>query len=275
MAIPNPDSSSSTNTATSADGKHRLNLSLDLRLAVTLLLLIIVGMLFAWKPWSDSASRTDDRTIKVTGEATLKAEPDEYVFSPSYTIQNSAGDRAAALAEMTKRSDELIAKLKALGVSDSQIKTNADSYDRGPVSAIYPEKPEISQPSYTLQLTVTVARRDQAQKVQDYLNTTTPTGTVTPYAGFSTAKRKELEDKARDEATKDARRKADQSAANLDFKLGGVKSVNDGNGFSTLPYLAERGVASDVASEPAPAELSVQPGQNELSYSVTVEYFVR
>ncbi len=52
--------------------------------------------------------------------------------------------------------------------------------------------------------------------------TTAPTGQVSPRPNFSDAKRKELESKARDEATKDARAKADQSARNLGFKVGKI-----------------------------------------------------
>lgn len=270
-------------TATAATvngkGKHKLNMSLDLRVVVILLLVVIAGMLFVWKPWSEAAtSAADSRTIKVTGEASLKAEPDEYVFSPMYTVQNSTSDQAAALEELSKKSQTIVDGLKALGIKDSQIKTNADGYNRGELLPINPTDPAAPKPTatYSLRLTITVTEREQAQKVQNYLNTTTPTGPVTPYANFSATKRKQLEDQARDAATKDARRKADQSANNLGFELGKVKSVSDGSGFGAIPF-AERGIASDTAvtTVPAPAELSVQPGENELSYSVSVEYFVK
>jgi uncharacterized protein YggE len=257
--------------------KNRINLSLDPRIIIALLLLVIVGMLAAWRPWTEMSetAATDARTVKVTGEATIKAEPDEFVFYPSYTVQNA--ERDAALAEMTKKSEEVIAKLKGLGVTDSQIKSNADSYSREIAPMPAPDRPGVSTtPSYTLQLTVTVAKKDQAQKVQDYLNTTAPTGTITPQASFSTAKRKELESKARDEATKDARAKADQSARNLGFKVGSVKTVSDGSGFGVgpMPY-STREMSVDSASPAMAPKLSVQPGENELNYSVTVEYYVK
>lgn len=246
---------------------------LDLRLVVVVLLIVIVGMLLAWRPWSDAGAADGSRTVSVTGEASLKAEPDEFVFSPVYTIKNA--DRSAALAEISQKSQELTTKLKELGVKDNQIKTNADSYDRGGTSYPMPVDPAVvPDPSYSLQLTITVTSRDQAQKVQDYLTSTTPTGTVTPYANFSTTKRKELESRARDEATKDARAKADQSAKNLGFKVGKVKTVNDGSGFGVMP-VNEMAFDSTTSSAPTQPRLAVQPGENELNYSVTVEYFVR
>lgn len=250
--------------------RNRITLSLDPRLIIALLLLVIIGMLAAWRPWSTTTpTGADARTVKVTGEATIKAEPDEFVFYPTYTLK--AADRDKALQAMTAKSDDVIAGLKKLGITDKQIKTNADSYDR---DYYKPMGPDSTEPSYTVQLTITAGSRDLAQKVQDYLSGTQPTGTISPSANFSTAKRKELESKARDEATKDARAKADQSARNLGFEVGKVKTVSDGSGFGDPMPLMGRGSATMDAAMPE-KRLAVQPGENELSYSVTVEYFVK
>src|SRR5262249_19017389 len=125
--------------------------------------------------------------------------------------------------------------------------------------------------TYSFQLTVTVDNKDLAQKAQDYLVSTTPTGTVTPQANFSETKRKQLEAQARDEATKDARAKADQSAKNLGFKVGKVKSVEDGTDTGRIVPLGASAPTESVATD---NKLAVQPGQNDLNYSVTVVYFV-
>lgn len=240
--------------------KNKMSLNLDFRLVTVVLLLVIAGMLALWRPWE---GQRDDRTIAVTGESTIKATPDEFIFYPAYEFKNA--DKQAALDVAAKKSDELVAKLKAIGVPENGIKTNADGYDM-------PTYKDDTTPTYNLRLTVTVGSRDLAQKVQDYLLTTTPVGAVSPQAAFSDAKRKELESKARDEATKDARAKADQSAKNLGFSLGAVKTVADGAGFGrgVPPYAVDSN-----ASSGAERQLTVQPGENELSYSVTVTYFVR
>jgi uncharacterized protein YggE len=112
-----------------------------------------------------------------------------------------------------------------------------------------------------------------AQKVQDYLVTTTPTGSVSPQSMFSEAKRQELNNQARDEATKDARAKAEQSAQNLGFKLGKVKSITDGAGFDQI--MPMDAVVSTGSAEASVSRLAVQPGESELSYSVTVIYYIR
>ena len=239
----------------------KLQISLDYRMVCVALLVVIIGMFALWQPWNDP--RAELRTVEVTGQATVTAEPDEFVFYPSYQFKNA--DKQAALAELTAKSNDIVAKLKELGVADSKLKTNSDGYDM----PVYLE--DKSTPTYTLQITVIVGTKDLAQKVQDYLITTTPSGAVTPQATFSDKKQNEVENQARDEATKDARSKAEQSAKNLGFSLGAVKTVNDAAGFGI--YFPTRGFATDsVASA---EKLTIQPGENELSYSVSVEYFVR
>lgn len=226
------------------------------------LLAIIAIMLVLWRPW-EAAPGDNSRVITVTGETKLTAEPDEFVFSPNYEFKSANKD--AALQQVSAKSTEVIAKLKELGVADSKIKSNTGGGERSFFSTF-----GNNETTYSLQFTITVNSRDQAQKVQDYLVTTSPTGEVSPQPNFSDAKRKELESKARDGATREARAKADQSAKNLGFKVGKVKSVEDGTGFGGPIRALAEGVASDKSPK-----LSVQPGQNELQYSVTVVYYVR
>jgi uncharacterized protein YggE len=216
-------------------------------------------MLMVWRPWTGLSS---DQTISVTGEAKLSDRPDEYVFYPSYQFKDA--DKSVSLDQLSKKSAEVVAKLKELGVADNKIKTNSSGYD----FPVY--RGDGQTATYTLSLTITVDSGDLAQKVQDYLITTSPEGAISPQAQFSDAKRRELESRARDEATKDARQKADQMAKNLGFKIGRIKTVTDSSGFGVIPL---RGVAEDSATS-AP-QLTIQPGENDLHYSVTVEYFIR
>lgn len=251
-----PEQTSSSN--------RKVNLTVDLRLVIAALLVAIVAMLIIWKPWSSTGASS--RTVEVTGDATISAKPDEYVFYPNYQFKNA--DKAAALEELTKKSDEVVAKLKDLGVDDSKIKTDSSGYDM----PMYYDT-DSKDATYNLQLTVTVSKLDLAQKVQDYLVTTNPTGSVSPQASFSDAKRKSLESEARDKATKDARSKADQMAENLGFSLGKVKSIQDDAGFGDVFPLA-RGAAMS-AEDAATSSFKVMPGENDLNYSVSVTYFIK
>lgn len=250
---------------------NKSSVSLDLRLLCMVLAAVIIVMLLLWKPWEARIS-ADSRTVKVTGETTLKAEPDEYVFYPNY--QFKAADKATALDQANKKNEELVAKLKGLGVDSSKIKTNTNGYED---TKYLPSGQPTEDPSYvyTLVVTVTVGNKDLAQKIQDYLDTTSPIGSVSPQATFSSAKRKQLESQARDAATEDARTKAEQNAKNLGFKVGAVKEVSDGQGFDVMPLTSGRGEIALDSRMAVSASPSLQPGENEINYSVTVTYFVK
>ncbi len=225
----------------------------------------LVATVLMWHPWT-GAKRSADDVIKVSGSATLKAEPDEYVFYPSYGFVNP--DKAAGLAELTAKSEEVVAGLKKAGVADKDIKTNASGY-----RDYYYYNQEARTHTYTLQITATTHTRDAAQKAQDYLLTTGPSGAVSPQATFSTAKQKQLEAKGRDQATKEARAKAEQQAKNLGFKVGKVKSVEDSDmGYGgPMPYAMDAKVSS-IANQ---SSLEVRPGENDLTYTVQVTYYIR
>lgn len=242
--------------------KIKMHLSFDLRWVVAALLVIIAVMIAMWRPWGTTAS--SDQTIQVTGETTLTATPDEFVFYPTYQFESN--NKTAALDKLAKKSEEVTAKLKELGVPENKIKTNSSGYDT------FMKADENEETTYTLQLTATVGNEELAQKVQDYLLTTEPTGSVSPQPTFSEEKQRQLEAEARDKATTDARAKAEQSAKNLGFKLGKVKSVNDGSGSWIGTMEGARAADLPMLSS---TSMGLYPGENELPYSVTVTYYIR
>jgi uncharacterized protein YggE len=249
--------------------KRRLSIPLDSRTVIIVLVLVIAAMVLIWKPWVKPPQNTD-RTVQVTGQATVKADPDQFVFSPSYDFKNA--NKQAALDELSKKSNEVVGQLKKLGLADNQIKTNADGFGRG----IYFPASESGQYTYTLSINATVYQKELAQKVQDYLVTTSPNGAVTPYSSFSQAKQHQLEGQARAQAEKDARAKAEQSAKNIGFKLGAVKSISETNGFGVIEPLLEKGAnSSDVAQPTAGSGIAVQPGQNDVNYQISVTYYIK
>lgn len=245
-----------------------MTLSFDLRLIVVLLLAVIGLLLFMWQPWTITDPDAKSRTITVSGEATITAVPDEYVFYPSYEFKSA--DKKTALAEVTKKSDEVVKKLKELGVPDEKIKSDASGYN---YSYYYDDSN--NQNTYSLQLTVTVGNKELSQKVQDYLVKTAPTGNISPQANFSRTLLKKLEDQARDEAAKDARAKADRTAKNLGFTIGKVKSISDSSDSGGPIFYDNRSNALSTDGAAQEPSLQVQPGENELPYSITVIYYVK
>jgi uncharacterized protein YggE len=238
------------------------------QLIITTLVIVILVMLWLWKPWNGAANASG-RIIEITGEATITAQPDQFLFYPSYNFASPV--KETALAELTKKNNEVVAGLKKLGIPDNKIKTDSNSNDY-PVTYLEDSKTA----TYLLQLTVTATSQEQAQKISDYLVTTTPSGTLSPIASFSDTKRKSLESTARSQATKDARAKADEMAKNLGFKVGKIKAVSDAAGLSIPPYY---GITDNLRGNTSLAtdtkSLPVQPGENDLPYSVKVTYFIR
>ncbi|MDQ3158932.1 MAG: SIMPL domain-containing protein [bacterium] len=238
---------------------------LDLRIVCVLLLLIIASMLAIWRPW-DTASN-DSNKITVTGQATIKAEPDQYQFNPYYEKDT--------IADISTLNDQIIKKLKELGVTDAQIKNNASQYGS---PEIYYSVPVDGKEKTTLNLTITLTDKDLTQKVQDYLLTTNPKGSITPSSSYSTEKQKELTDKARDEAIADAKKRADKTAGGLGAKIGKVLEVSEGQqDGGVYPLLDKTSQDTPVSSgsEGMDNSISIQPGVDEFSYTVTVVFALK
>jgi uncharacterized protein YggE len=228
----------------------------------TLLIVIILGMLVWSKPW-DQQSSSQTRKITVSGQATIEAEPDEYTFSPYF--QKTGSDREALKTELTKSTNEAVAKLKELGVEEKDIKVDASSYE-------YWYNENGSQSPMTFSLQISVSSKELVQKVQDYLLTLDLEGQLTPQATFSEDKRKELDKQAIEKASDDAKSKADAQAKLLGTKLGKVIEVSQGSE-SIFPIAYDAKLSAGMAeSDASRSSMPVLPGQNEYTQTVSVTY---
>ena len=247
--------------------KQSITIKFNAWIICAVLLVANLVTLGLWRPWIDNS--TSDRTIVITGSTTIEAEADQFVFSPYY--QKEGTDKTAINAELSDLATTITAKLKELGVEDSAIKTDVNSYEY----SIYYGGQSSAETS-TLYLTVTIKDKTLAQRVQDYIVTTSPSGSITPQISFSTAKQKTLETQARTEALADAKSKAETSASQLGAKLGKVIAVTDNTsgGVVPMPWMLDTGTKSSDSSVSSSAESSytIQPGLNEYSFSIEVTY---
>ena len=242
---------------------HKIKLSFDLRWVMVFLVSVIVALVFSWHPWHRT-HMASDRTVSVSGDTTIKAEADEFAFSPSYVF--TGNNQPDLIARADSKKVELVKKLVTLGVEEKRIKIDTYGYDTSP----YPVSQEDGQLSYTLYLSFSVSGKELASTIEDYIQSSGATGAITAVPQFSREKATELQDKARVEAMKDARKKAEQSAKELGFDLGDVKKVEDGQ-FPVYPgvyYDTKASVSSETGQ-------GVYPGLNEYSYTVTVEYYIK
>lgn len=240
-----------------------INFSKDLayKLANTLLLVAIFGLLLWSQPWSNSTGET--RKITVMGEATIEVEPDEYLFTPRFEERGT--DKDALKGTVTKQANEVIDKLKELGVEESDMKLDVSSYDRW-----YWREGQEGVLSASLQIKTT--NKDIVQSVQDYLLSLDIEGNLTPNATFSEAKRKEIDTQVTELAINDAKAKAEQQARLFDAEVGDVIEVKkDSNG--AIPFYS--GATTDAAlaeEDAARSSLPVLPGENKYSQTITVVY---
>ena len=231
-----------------------------LKTAQLLLLVAIFGLLLWSQPWQSDTIK-EQRTISVSGEATISAEPDEFVFYPYY--EKTGTDRDALRDELVVEANQVVDELRQLGVEESDIKLDASSYDNWYWN-------EGEEGVLTVRLTVTTTDRDQAQAIQDYLLTTSAKGQLTPQAMFSEAKQKELDAQAVAEASEDARAKAEAQAKLFDAKLGDVITVNQ-QADSIFGFPELRATELSVSDESA-SSLPVLPGENDYRQTVNVVY---
>ncbi len=244
-----------------------VNITLDkvLKWVQFAMLIAVLGLLLWLQPWKGNTASDATRKITVAGEATIKAEPDEYLFTPYFEAKGT--EQEALKKDLNDKANVAVKKLKELGIEDSKIKVDSSSYD-------YWFFEPGQEGSLTVTLQVTVSDKAKAQEVQDYFTTLDLKGQLTPQATFSKSKQKELEAQATDEASKDAKSKAEKQATLVGAKIGKVIEVSQGSmGGYPMPLMTT--ADSATMSRDAKLEVSSLPvmaGENEFSWSVSVTY---
>lgn len=244
----------------------QMHMKLDLRVICIALALVIVGMLAVWQPWI--AGEKTERKVTLSGEATVKAIPDEFVFQPYFERTGVAEN--ALKQELNTYGDKLLTDLKNLGVAEKDVTLESDAYRSLQPEPVPTSNTGTTQQTVTLRTTIRVVNKDLAQKVQNYLAGTDAKGQLTAQPSFSEAKRKELENQARSKAITDAKNKAAQAAKNLDAKLGKVLEITDTAGEGTIRPLDNQGTTSS-----ADKALPVTPGQQQVTVAVQVAFELR
>lgn len=209
--------------------------------------------------------------LTVTGTATVRAAPDEYVFYTLYEGKHT--DQLTARTQVTKTGNEVVAKLKELGVIDGQLTTNVsvnEEYDYSETTA--------QTVGYLATYTLTITVRDLAlaKQVQEYLATTSATGSITPSSAFQSDTQKRLEQQARILALQDAKQQATETARTLGVNIKGIKSIGQPawGGIMPMGVSAVRADSQGSGGAVVPsADFLV--GEQEVSYSIQVIYRVR
>jgi uncharacterized protein YggE len=239
-----------------------INISTDsiIKTVQIVLLLAITGILIRSQPWNNSSATSDARKITVSGSATIEATPDEFTFYPSF--QKNGVDKDALKTELSATANDAVTKLKELGVEEKNIKLDASSYDQWYWMAD-------EEGTLIISLTIKATGEELVQSIQNYLLTTSAEGQLTPQATFSRETQKKLDKQAVEEATNDAKEKAQTQAQQFGAEIGDVIEVGQSRDTLFMDYGYREGALDSSSSS---ASLPLLPGQNEYSQTVTVTY---
>ena len=228
---------------------------------------------------NDSNDQTESHksTVTTSGTATTNVQPDRFtvtvgVESNGTTAQEAASSNADLIAQV-------IAALKELGVTDDQISTS--SYSVYPVYGqkqstevcimIYPPPPEclpeqeITGYRASSSISVTLDA-DGVIEAGQVIDTAVEAGANTVSGAYyfnSSEMQQEVRDELIADAIASARQRADIAAEAVGMEVSGIQSINLND------------VYFPVLSRELAADTQILPGQQEVSMSVSVTYFVQ
>lgn len=222
-----------------------------------------LGMMHSAGWAQEPADKSEKATIRVTGEATITAKPDQAELDLGVVTQAATGQAAAA--QNAQKQDAVLAQLRKVLGAGAEIKTV--SYSLTP-SYKYPK--EGGQPSiagYTATNVVEVKTGDLAQ-VGKLIDAATQSGANTVQSlRFTLKDAQAVLSQALREAAAKARAKADALASALGVKIIRVLHVDEAGQPIRPVYAEAMSMRAGVAAAPP---TPVEAGTIEVQASVTL-----
>jgi uncharacterized protein YggE len=234
---------------------------------ISLILFFALVKLFGPIPFSVNSINTEKSdmfTVDGTGEAVGK--PDTAQFTVGVTKTGSSVDETQS--QTNTAVNNVIAALKNQGIEDKDIKT--DDYSVNPNIDFSTGSQRTN--GYTVSTNVTVKVKD-SNKANAALDAATKNGAnIVNGVSFTVNddERKELEDKARADAIKEAKDQAAKISKQAGIRLGRVTNIVV-NPTTPGPIMYDK--AMNAAGETAPRDATqLQPGENKVTVTVTLYY---
>ena len=205
------------------------------------------------------------RTITVTGTGRVSVRPDTADLRLGVTVTAATVESARSASSSTLAA--VLARLKALGIDDRDLQTSIVS-----VSPQYDYSREGAPPrlsGYTFSNLVAVVVRD-IERVGDAIDAALTAGaTNVDRIGFRSADGSAADREAREAAIADARMKAETFAAAGGVAIEAIAAIAEAaSAAPPIPLLERAAFSAKDASTP------VEPGENEVTASVTVTYLL-
>lgn len=215
------------------------------------------------------ASNSNEKIIRVTGEAVLTAAPDQGTIILAVETRNV--NARTAVEENAKLTSAVISALKNMGLNDEQIKTG--TYNLYSYNEYIPEKArEEQQVQYraTNTLQITISDLDKVGNVIDAAIKAGANRVQSVQFELKDAEAVKLE--ALQKATIQARAKAEAMAKGAGVSITGIKTISE-DSYGYTPYRAsyQRDMIMADAAESAPST-PIVTGDVEVYARVIVEY---
>jgi hypothetical protein len=234
---------------------------------VIFFLLLFVFFKFGPKIPLSIISQQKGEPFVVTGEGKVSVTPDIAVVNLG--IEENGASLKQVQDSVNNKSRNLVDIVKRLGIGESDIKTT--SYNIYPNYDYNLQPPKIT--GYRVSTNYQVKVKD-FDKVNDILVKATESGAnAVGNISFDineTTKNKKLQE-AREEAVAKAKEKAQGLAKAAGISLGKITNVSESQGNEIRPMYATKDMT--VGGSPTPAD--IQPGETEISVTVSLSYEVR
>jgi uncharacterized protein len=217
-------------------------------------------------PFSVSSVQTT-KTNLFSASGTGKATGIPDTAQVSMGVTKTASTVADAQSQTNSAANKIIEDLKKLGIKDKDIKTTG--YNINPNYDYVRGGQAITGYTVTQTLEVDISPIDIANKAID---TATADGANLVNGAsftFSDKTKADLETKARTEAVKTAKAKAESLAKITGIRLGKIIDVQETNGYNPRPVLM---MAKGALDSSASAPTQLQPGESSITIDITLSY---
>lgn len=243
----------------------------DIKIPLFTILFIFLGLLIYTKffgpiPFTiNSIQTTKSDYFRVEGVGEATAVPDTAVIS--FGITKTSPTVAAAQQETNQIMNTITDGLKDMGVGEKDIKTT--NYSVYPTYASTGNQQTITGYTVTQNIQANVKPIDKANQAIDLA--TKAGANIIGNISFTlgAGAKKDLQEKARDEAVKNAKEKAESLAKIAGISLGKIIDIQEYPTYSTpQPEVSRLNVATK--EDAAPTELN--PGETTISTTVSLGY---
>lgn len=208
--------------------------------------------------------------IQVQGSCDIKVTPDR--ASVSFTAENQSKQQSESVKKTNDQMNDLKNRITALKLGNVEFKTT--NYQVTPIREWEKEKmvDKGIRASMTLEVSTSQIERLGEAMVEASKAGLENVGQMSTYLSIEKSQAEYL--KCLDVASKDARKKAEQLAAKLDFKVGDVMSVIESpmQMPGPVPY-PERAMMKSAMRDAAP--VSVDPGTQTFSTTIQVTFKIK